>query len=108
MVPCRACWNCRAAIRALYVDSNGNYLTLLPGPVCWSSAKSAVESVVDVADGATPSGESDIMPFLAALDSTTHISFVLRPAGVVRGREPRQDAAQRSRHERRIRRDRCW
>ncbi len=38
--------------------------------------KSAVESVVDVADGAKPTGESDIVPFLDALDRTTHISFL--------------------------------
>ncbi len=38
--------------------------------------KSAVESVVDVADGAKPEDESAIVPFLGALDEGSHLSFV--------------------------------
>lgn len=64
------------ASRALYVDGNGNYLTLLPEGILVVGEKSAVESVVDVADGTQPAGESDIVPFLDALDSATHISFL--------------------------------
>jgi hypothetical protein len=62
--------------RALYVDVNGNYLTLLPRGLLVVGKKSAVESVVDVADGAKPAGESDIVPFLDALDSANQISFL--------------------------------
>jgi hypothetical protein len=62
--------------RALYIDGNGNYLTLLPGGLLVVGEKSAVESVVDIADGAKPAGESDIVLFLDALDSATHISFL--------------------------------
>lgn len=62
--------------RTLYVDENGNYLTLLPEGLLVVGEKSAVESVVDVADGAKPAGESDIVPFLDALDSATQISFL--------------------------------
>jgi hypothetical protein len=62
--------------RALYVDANGNYLTLLPRGLLVVGERPAVESVVDVADGAKPAGESDIVPFLDALDSDTHISLL--------------------------------
>jgi len=64
------------ASRQLYVDENGNYLTLLPEGLLVVGERSAVESVVDVADGAKPAGESDIVPFLEALDVAAHISLV--------------------------------
>ncbi len=83
-----------AKSRALYVDGNGNYLTLLPGSLLVIGEKSAVESVVDVFDGATPAGASDIVPFFKALDVATHISLVyglpalfrdVTPDGTLRG-----------------------
>jgi hypothetical protein len=62
--------------RAVYVDGNGNHLTLLPGGVLVVGTRAAVESVIDVADGANPGDASAIVPFLGALSGETEISFV--------------------------------
>ncbi|MBX3284755.1 MAG: hypothetical protein KF703_05380 [Actinobacteria bacterium] len=62
--------------RPLYRDSGGHHLALLPGGLLVVGEPAAVESVVDVADGAEPEGESAIEPFLAALDADADLSFV--------------------------------
>ncbi|MDJ0771717.1 MAG: hypothetical protein QNJ12_23220, partial [Ilumatobacter sp.] len=63
------------ANRQLYLDVNGNHLTLLPGGVLVVGKAAAVESVLDVVDGESPSGASAIVPFLGALVGDAHLSF---------------------------------
>lgn len=67
--------------RKLYVDAAGNHLALLPGGVLVVGSKPAVESVIEVADGAATDGaatdaETAIGPFLVALDGGADVSFV--------------------------------
>lgn len=64
------------AARALYEDATGHHLTLLPGGVLVVGTTPAVESVLDIADGTEPGGDSAIAPFLVALDGESHLSFV--------------------------------
>lgn len=64
------------ASRALFLDDHGNRLTLLPGGVLVVGTASAVESVIDVADGAEPADTPEIEPFLGALSGDSHVSFV--------------------------------
>ena len=63
------------ASRALYLDANGNHLTLLPDGVLVVGKRSAVESVVDVADGVNPADASAIVPFLGVLADEADVSF---------------------------------
>jgi hypothetical protein len=62
--------------RALYLDASGNHLSLLPGGVLVVGTTSAVELVVDAADGVTPVDASAIVPFLDALAPESELSFV--------------------------------
>jgi hypothetical protein len=60
----------------MFLDDNGNRLALLPGGLLAAGTASAVESVIDVADGAEPAQASAVVPFLAALADESAISFV--------------------------------
>jgi hypothetical protein len=64
-----------SASRVVYLDGQGNHLMLLPGGVLVVGTRSAVESVVDVADGANPGNASAIVPFLGALVEEADLSF---------------------------------
>jgi hypothetical protein len=59
---------------ALYLDVNGNSLSLLTGGVLIVGKLAAVQSVLDVVDGAT--ADAAIDPFLSALQSGSPFSFV--------------------------------
>jgi len=61
---------------AMYLDVNGNSLSLLPGGVLVVGSLAVVQSVLDVADGVSPPNDSDIDPFLGALQSGSPFSFV--------------------------------
>lgn len=64
------------ADRALYLDDAGNQLALLEGGVLVAGSASAVQSVIDVADGSTSGGENPLAPFFEALDPAAHVGFV--------------------------------
>ena len=59
---------------AMYLDVNGNSLSLMAGGVLVVGKLAAVQSVLDVADGA--SNTSHITPFLSALLSMSPFSFI--------------------------------
>ena len=61
---------------AMYLDLNGNSLSLLTGGVLIVGKRTVVQSVLDVADGVSPANDSDIFPFLSALQSGSPFSFV--------------------------------
>jgi hypothetical protein len=60
----------------MYLDVNSNSLSLLAGGVLIVGKRTAVESVLDVADGVSPANASDIVPFLSALQSGSPFTFV--------------------------------
>jgi hypothetical protein len=55
--------------RAVYELASGQSATLLPEGVLVVGARTAIEPVVEVAEGEEPGGESAIAPFLGALDA---------------------------------------
>ena len=61
---------------AMYLDVNGNSLSLLTGGVLIVGKRTAVQSVLDVVDGVSPANASAIDPFLSALQSGSSFSFV--------------------------------
>lgn len=61
---------------AVYLDLNGNYLSLLSGGLLIAGRPEAVQSVLDVVDGAVPANAAAIMPFLSVLQSGSAFSFV--------------------------------
>jgi hypothetical protein len=64
--------------RTAYDDGAGNTLVLLPDGVLVAGGASAVESVVEIADGserADPADASEIRPFLPALDTEADLTF---------------------------------
>jgi len=60
----------------MYLDVNGNSLSMLTGGVVIVGKLATVQSVLDVADGVSPANGSDIVPFLSALQSGSPFSFV--------------------------------
>jgi hypothetical protein len=60
----------------MYLDVNGNSLSLLTGGVLIVGELTAVHSVLDVVDGVSSANASDIVPFLSALESGSPFSFV--------------------------------
>ncbi len=67
----------------LYVDADGNHLTLLPGGVLVVGEQPVVESVLDVADGASAEDASPIAPFLGALTGGSDLDFVYGLPGLL-------------------------
>ena len=65
-----------AGAHPMYLDVNGNSLSLLTGGVLIVGKLTAVQSVLDIADGVSPANASDIVPFLSALESGSSFSFV--------------------------------
>jgi hypothetical protein len=61
---------------AMYLDLNGNSLSLLNGGVLIVGKRTVVQSVLDVVDTVSPSHASVIDPFLSALQSGSSFSFV--------------------------------
>jgi len=60
----------------MYLDLNGNSLSLLNGGVLIVGKRTVVQSVLDVVDTVSPSHASVIDPFLSALQSGSSFSFV--------------------------------
>ncbi len=60
----------------MYLDLNGNSIALLTGGVLIVGKRTAVESVLDVADGVSAAYDHDIVPFLSVLKSGSPLSFV--------------------------------
>jgi hypothetical protein len=65
-----------AGTHEIYLDLNGNSLSLLNGGVLIVGKRTVVQSVLDVVDGRSPSHTSVIDPFLSALQSGSSFSFV--------------------------------
>ncbi len=61
---------------AMYLDLNGNSLSLLTDGVLIVGKLAAVQSVLDVVDGTSPANDSDIDPFKSALQSGSPFSFI--------------------------------
>jgi hypothetical protein len=62
--------------RTVYVDDFGTHLALLPDGVLVMGSEPAVDSVIEVADGAEVNEQSPISPLLGALDPEVDLSFV--------------------------------
>ena len=60
---------------SLHLDENGNHLALLSDGTLVAGTRSAVASVIDVADGEATGGNGPIAPFLAALEPDHHVSL---------------------------------
>jgi len=60
----------------IYIDLNGNSVSLLNGGVLIVGKRTVVQSVLDVVDNVSPSHTSVIDPFLSALQSGSSFSFV--------------------------------
>ena len=65
-----------AGAHEMYIDLNGNSLSLLNGGVLIVGKRTVVQSVLDVVDTVSPSHASVIDPFLSALQSGSSFSFV--------------------------------
>jgi len=65
-----------AGAHQMYVDVNGNSLSLLTGGVLVVGKLAAVQSVLDVADGVSSANASLVDPFKSALLSGSPFSFV--------------------------------
>ena len=61
---------------AMYLDLNGNSVSLLNGGVLIVGKRTVVQSVLDVVDTVSPAHASVIDPFLRALQSGSSFSFV--------------------------------
>jgi hypothetical protein len=61
---------------AVYLDELGNHLALLPEGVAVVGTLPGVSSVLDVSEGRAPADAGAIVPFLAALDAASDLTFV--------------------------------
>lgn len=65
-----------AGAHEMFLDLNGNSISLLDGGVLIVGTRTVVQSVLDVVDTVSPSHASVIHPFLPALQSGSSFSFV--------------------------------